>query len=218
MGHYESDPEHPPAASARGIIETSGTGSALALNFGGPSGHPEDLAELSGGVPLGRYFDLGKFRDEPGAQEAANGLTKDGFHTVVVQRIGFWTTFYHVLVGPYGNEAEAEAARGKLRSNGFTPRNLPQKPRTLLLLPRTSSRAEAVKPVGSLVVAWEAYSPDAIVKLVKQGRVVETAQAKWVSREAPYRHNNRVPSNGSGFAKTSGNSLLRCQANLSLRR
>ncbi|HXW89172.1 MAG TPA: GAF domain-containing protein [Terriglobales bacterium] len=166
----------------------SGGGVHAMAASGGAGGHPEDFVEL-GSVPSGRYFSLGKFRDEPGAQEAADGLVKDGFHTVVVHGAGFWTTSYHVLVGPYGNEPEAEAARRKLKSDGFSPHNLPQKSRTLVLLPLKTANAEGTsKPVGSLVVAWETYSPNAIVKFVQDGKVVETAPAKWVNRGVPYQH------------------------------
>lgn len=183
----------PPGAIAKGSADRPQPGSpsggdvhemAASSRAGG---HAEDFVEL-GGVPSGRYFSLGKFKDEPGAQESADGLTKAGFHSVVVHEAGFWTTSYHVLAGPYSNEPEAEAARRKLKSDGFSPRNLPQKSRTLFLLPKTFTSPAAFKPVGSLVVAWEAYSSNAIVKFVKDGKVVATAQAKWVERSVPYQH------------------------------
>lgn len=92
-----------------------------------PSGHSED-AELGAGVPLGRYFELGRFRDDPGANNAAGRAAQAGFHTMVVQKARLWVKSYHLLAGPYGNEHEAEAARRNLKSIGFTPRTLEGNP------------------------------------------------------------------------------------------
>jgi hypothetical protein len=151
-----------------------------------PRGNPEDSVELGTGIPLGKYFELGKFRDEPEANRAAARLAQAGFHAVVVQKARLWTKSYHVLAGPYGNKYEAEAARRNLKSSGFTPRTLARKSRSLTLLSSRSRFDGTFFPMGDVVVSWEPYSPDAIVRFVKSGVVVTTVQGKWVNCDLPY--------------------------------
>jgi len=133
-----------------------------------------NFTELYGSIPLGKYLEVGSFKDESEANEAVHYVTQAGSHPTVVESSHLLTKFYQVLAGPFGSEHEAEAARAKLESDGFTPRNLPRKSRTLRL--------------GDFEVTWESYSPDAIVRLVKGGTVVKKAPAKWVSRDVPYEH------------------------------
>jgi len=162
--------DHPPPESDTGgdvHIQQATASDSAAAKF-------SDFAELYGSIPLGKYLEVGKFKDESEANEAVHYVTQAGFHPEVVESSHLLTKFYHVLAGPFGSEHEAEAARAKLESDGFTPRNLPRKSRTLRL--------------GDFEVAWESYSPDAIVTLVKDGAVVKTAPAKWVSRDVPYEH------------------------------
>ena len=142
-----------------------------------------DFAELYDGIPLGKYLEVGKFKDKSEASEAVHYVTQAGLHPSVVESSHLFTTFYQVLAGPFGSEHEAEAARAKLESDGFSPRNLPRKSRTLRL--------------GDFEVAWESYSPDAIVRLVKDGTAVKTAAAKWVSRDVPYEY-DEIQYRGTG--------------------
>jgi len=142
-----------------------------------------DFAELYDSIPLGKYLEVGKFKDESEASEAVHYVTQAGLHSSVVEGSHRLTKFYHVLAGPFGSEHEAEAARAKLESDGFTPQNLPRKSRTLRL--------------GDFEVAWESYSPDAILRLVKDGTVVKTAAAKWVSRDVPYEY-DEIQYRGTG--------------------
>ena len=151
-----------------------------------PNGNPEDFVELGTGIPLGKYFELGKFRDEPEARMAAARLAQARFHAVVVQKARLWTKSYHVLAGPYGNKYEAEAARRNLTSSGFTPRTLARKSRSLTLISSRSRFDGRFSSIGDVVVSWEPYSPDAIVRFVKSGVVVATVPGKWVNRDIPY--------------------------------
>jgi hypothetical protein len=41
-------------------------------------------------------------------------------------------------------------------------------------------------PVGDLVVTWESYVPDAIVKFEKDGSVIGTIDGKWEKRDVKY--------------------------------
>jgi len=170
-----------------------------AVENNGLAGQPADFREPYGNIPLGKYFELGKFKDESEANEAAESITQAGFHPTVVERSHLWTKFYHVLAGPFGSEDEAEAARSKLASDGFAPQNLPKQSRTLTLLSRTSGSSDRDLRLDDFVVAWESYSPDALVRFLIGGTVVKTAQAKWVSREVPYEHDEIMyRGNGQG--------------------
>jgi len=170
-----------------------------AVENNGLAGQPADFREPYGNIPLGKYFELGKFKDESEANEAAESVTQAGFHPTVVERSHLWTKFYHVLAGPFGSEDEAEAARSKLASDGFAPQNLPKQSRTLTLLSRTSGSSDRDLRLDDFVVAYESYSPDALVRFLIGGTVVKTAQAKWVSREVPYAHDEIMyRGNGQG--------------------
>jgi cytoskeletal protein RodZ len=163
----------------------------------GSTDQPEEVAELNGNVPLGKYFELGRFKDEPEADKVADSMTQAGFNSTVIPRSQFWTKFYYVLAGPFGTEREAEVARAKLESKGFTPQPLPPKSKTLMLLARTPSAGGRTLRLGDFEVAWESNSPDAIVRFIKGGTVITTAKAKWVSRQVPYEH-DEIAYRGTG--------------------
>ncbi|HVB58204.1 MAG TPA: protein kinase [Candidatus Acidoferrales bacterium] len=77
-------------------------------------------AEESGSVE--KYFDVGNFKDAAWADEATETLKKLGFDTVVLHKGHLWMNSYHVIVGPYRTDDEAETARQNLESDGFKPR------------------------------------------------------------------------------------------------
>lgn len=154
-----------------------------------PSRSPDDFVDLRAGIPLGKYLDLGKFRDPPEANKAANGVAQAGFHAVVALTAGLWTKSYHVLAGPYGNDHEAELAHRNLKSKGFTPRNLTKKSRSLTLFSSKTRVDGMLSPLGDVVVSWEPYSADATVQFVKDDMVVTAVKGKWVNRDAPFLQN-----------------------------
>ncbi|HEY6905714.1 MAG TPA: SPOR domain-containing protein, partial [Candidatus Acidoferrales bacterium] len=163
------------------------------------SENAEDIAEINSGVPFGRYFDLGKFKDELGAHSAKDDLADIGIHAIVVPRHHLWMTSYQVIVGPYGDAQEMQVAGRSLRSHGFKTHSLPKQSRNLTLLSKMPVHGFAEAPTENLVVSWQTYSPEVTVNFVKAGDTVAKAGGKWVRKPVPYDYDAIVYSqNGNG--------------------
>ena len=108
---------------------------------------------------------------------------------------------YSVLVGPYGDNQDAEAARKDLVLHGFNPRAFEKGSRDFLF-PLVLTLNGTQVPIGDYTISWETYSPDAVVKLVKDYFVVATAEAKWIKRDATYPHNAIVWKKGVNGSRT----------------
>jgi PilZ domain/SPOR domain len=150
-----------------------------------PIGHAEDSGEEDTRSLSTKFLEIGKFHDVAWANNTTGKLTQLGFHTIVIHRGHLWTTSYQVLVGPYPNEAEAEAAHENLVSRGFRPRSYERGSRNLTFISALTVDGTRM-PFGDFVISWESYVPDAIVKFEKQGRVLGTAEGKWVRRGIKY--------------------------------
>ncbi len=155
-----------------------------------PTGHSaenaEDVAEINSGVPFGRYFDVGRFKDEFEARSTSDDLTRIGIHTIVIQKHHLWTNSYQVIVGPYRDPEEMQVASTNLRSHGFKTHSLPRQSRDLTLVSSTAPHGLEDAPAEQFVVDWETYSPDATVNFVKAGDTVAKALGKWVKRSTAY--------------------------------
>jgi len=142
------------------------------------------------GMAMGseKYLEVGKFKQKPLADKQTTRLSQLGFPVKLIQRARFAGKSYQVLVGPYGNDAEAEAVHKDLASFGFTPRSYERGTRDFRL-----SRAFKVDssrlPVGDCVISWESYMPDAIVKFDGDNGPRIIVDAKWVKRGARYDEN-----------------------------
>jgi hypothetical protein len=180
-----------PVQPAQPLSSSAGDIRVQQLGPNWPTRSLKEFADLSAGIPLGRYFELGKFNAEPVANQIADKAAQAGFHTVVLRKPSLWSDSYRVLTGPYANEHEAEAARGSLKSSGFSPRNPATKSRSLTLYSsklRFDGALPKFYPIGEVEVSWVAFSADATVRLVQEGVTVTTVQGKWVNRNAPYAH------------------------------
>jgi hypothetical protein len=159
----------------------------------------EDIAEVNSGVPFGRYFDVGRFKDELGARSASDDLAHDGIHAMVVPKHRLWMNSYQVIAGPYRDGDEMQTAGTNLRSHGFKTHSLPKQSRDLTLRPSTESRGLTESPAENLVVNWETYSPEVTVTFVKAGDAVVKAEGKWVRKTTPYNYDAVVyKQNGDG--------------------
>ena len=150
-----------------------------------PIDHADDSGEEDTRSASTKFLEIGKFHDVAWANNATGKLTQLGFHTIVIHRGHLWTSSYQVLVGPYRNEAEAEAAHENLVSRGFRPRSYERGSRTLTFLSALTVDGTRM-PIGDFAISWESYVPDAIVKFEKQGSVFVTAEGKWVKRGIKY--------------------------------
>ena len=166
-----------------------------------PNGHAEDSGEEDTRSASTKFLEIGKFHDVAWANNTTGKLTQLGFHTIVIHRGHFWTSSYQVLVGPYSNEAEAEAAHENLVSRGFRPRSYERGSRTLTFLSALTVDG-ARMPVGDFAISWESYVPDAIVKFEKQGSVFVTAEGKWVKRGIKYEDDAVVYRKNSDGSRT----------------
>ncbi|MFZ0884318.1 MAG: PilZ domain-containing protein, partial [Candidatus Acidiferrales bacterium] len=76
-----------------------------------PGVHAEATGKEGAGSSPAGYFEVGKFKDNLLADKATDKVRQLGFHASVVQKGRLWMNSYSVLVGPYGDNRDAEAAR-----------------------------------------------------------------------------------------------------------
>ena len=166
-----------------------------------PSGHAEDSREETARSSSTRFLEVGKFHDVVWADKATEKLTQLGFHATVIHRAHLWMNSYQVLVGPYGSEAEAEAAHENLVSRGFKPRSYERGSRTFTFFSGLTVNGTHT-PIGNCVISWESYVPDAIVKFEKDGIVLGTTEGKWVRRGVKYEDDAVVYRRNSDGSRT----------------
>jgi hypothetical protein len=161
---------------------------AKATDQPGENEDAEDVVEINSGMPLGKYFDVGKFKDEFAASQIESSLTDLGFRIVVLPKSLLWMKSYNVLVGPYRNAQDAESASHNLQSHGYKPRSLPKRSRELTLAAPGMNPFVVFpgdKDTDNLIVTWETYNAQATVRFVKKGETVGTAVGKWVKLPGP---------------------------------
>ena len=145
----------------------------------------EVVAEVNSGIPLGKYFEVGRFKDQLQAREKIEDLTSASFHAVVVPKNLLWMTSYQVLAGPYRDEEKARIARKDLQSRGFKARSLPRRSREFDL-PSAGKLRDGKDISEGFVVTWEAYSADATVKFVRSSDTVASGKGRWVKQKNKY--------------------------------
>ena len=171
----------------------------IAVKAGNSSENAEDIAEINSGVPVGKYFDAGSFKDELGARNTTDDLARIGIHALVIPKHHLWMNSYQVIAGPYRDAEEMQVAGTNLRSHGFKTHSLPRQSRDLSIVSATAPHGLAEAPTEQFVVNWETYSPEVTVNFVKAGDTVAKAQGKWVKRSTPYNYDAVVyKQNGNG--------------------
>jgi hypothetical protein len=154
-----------------------------------PANNPDVHAEVTGKESAASssagYFEVGKFKNNLLADNVADELGQLGFHAAVVQKGRLWMNSYSVLVGPYGDNHDAEAARKDLVLHGFNPRAFEKGSRDFRL-PLALTLNGTQVPDGNYTISWESYSPDAVVKFVRNYDVVVTAEGKWMKSDVAY--------------------------------
>jgi cell division protein FtsN len=132
-----------------------------------------------------KFLEVGKFRDAIWANKTTDKLNQLGFHPTVIHRGHLWMNSYQVLVGPYDSATEAESAHANLVSRGFRPRSYERGSRSLTFFSGLTVNG-AHLPVGDIVITWESYAPDAVVKFEKDGSVIGTTDGKWEQHGVKY--------------------------------
>lgn len=131
------------------------------------------------------FFEVGKFKNPLQAHDEADKVARLGFPVTAVQKGFLWTSSYHILVGPYGDEERAKTTHDTLVSDGFKPRTFERGSRSLTLA-STLSTDGGRAPEGEYVISWESYIGNASVKFLRNNFLVATASAKWVKRDVKY--------------------------------
>ena len=185
-------PQPPPPSLTTTSVETNASKptdkAGSVADSGGtshPSIHTEGAKQVDAGSSSTKFLEVGKFRDAIWANKTTDKLTQLGFHATVIHRGHLWMNSYQVLVGPYDSETEAESAHANLVSRGFRPRSYERGSRSLTFFSGLTVNGSRL-PVGDLVVTWESYLPDAIVKFEKDGSVIGTTDGKWEKRDVKY--------------------------------
>jgi SPOR domain/PilZ domain len=155
-----------------------------------PSG-PADTSRVEGAradsadATSEMYFEVGGFKNRQQAHNATEKLTQLGFPATAIHKNHLWADAYHVVVGPYDDDDEAEATHQNLVSQGFKPRPFERGSRNLVLRSGVTLNGTHM-PVGECTISWESYVSDAVVKFVHDSDVVATTSGKWVKREVKY--------------------------------
>jgi cell division protein FtsN len=188
-------PEAPVEPEATDISTTIGTASKRE-SATPPDSHIENAEETRSYSTM--YLEVGRFQDVTWADETTHKLEQLGFHATVVHKGHLLMSSYHVLVGPYSSDDQAEAAHRSLVSRGYTPRAYERGSRNFWF-PSGLTFHGTHLPVGDCVVSWESYVTHATVKFEKDRNIVATAKGKWVERGAKYEWNMIVSQrNGDG--------------------
>jgi cell division protein FtsN len=113
---------------------TLATGATIAAQLPGPNPDSDVVAPASsaGNSQTGKqkpvdgkadpsqlYLEVGSFKESGWADKAADQLSGLGFHAITLHKNLLWMQSYHVQVGPFQSEADAEAAQKKLASQNF---------------------------------------------------------------------------------------------------
>src|SRR3984893_12628730 len=147
-----------------------------------PGVHIEPSKVEGSGMRSEEYLEVGRFKEKLLADKTTGQLSQLGFPATMIQRNRFFRgKSYQVLVGPYGGDHEAEVAHKDLVSLGFKPRSYERGNRDFTL-DRTLKVGGTHLPVGSCLISWESYTPDAIVKIERDRGMGVTVEGRWVNR------------------------------------
>jgi hypothetical protein len=152
-----------------------------------PPGVDIEPSKVEGsGMRSEKYLEVGRFKEKLLADKTTGRLSQLGFPAAMIQRNRFFRgKSYQVLVGPYGDDHEAEVAHKDLASLGFKPRSYERGNRDFTL-PRTLKVGGTDLPVGSCLISWESYTPDAIVKIESYRGMGVTVEGRWVNHGVRY--------------------------------
>ncbi len=156
-----------------------------------PGVHTEDSKAQNTLSTSELYFEVGKFKNQLEAHDETDKLAQLGFPVTAVQKGFLWTNSYHVLVGPYADEDQAQVTHENLVSNGFKPRSFEKGSRDFTILSAVTLNG-ARTPEGDYIISWESYIGDASVKFTRNNDLVAAADGRWVKRDVKYRRNEYV--------------------------
>jgi hypothetical protein len=151
-------------------------------------------------LPLQRFFDLGKFKQQEAAQDLSDRVARLGMRSSVVNKGRLWMNSYQVLVGPYLTEAEESTIHNHLVTNGIKALPFERGSRGFAFRSALNVGGSRL-PVGELSITWETYVSEAKVKFVQGGAVLASASGKWIQHEQKFAHNEYVYENLGGSSR-----------------
>src|SRR5215470_9399846 len=151
-------------------------------------------------LPLQRFFDLGKFKQQQAADDLSNRVARLGMRSSVVNKGHLWMSSYQVLVGPYLTESEETKIQSDLVSNDIKARPFERGSRGFAFRSALSVGGSKL-PTGELSITWETYVTEAKVKFVQNGSVLASAGGKWIQHQQKFPHNEYVYENLGGNSR-----------------
>jgi hypothetical protein len=145
-------------------------------------------------LPLQRFFDLGKFKQQQLAQELSDRVAQLGIRASVVPKGHLWMNSYQVLAGPYMTVDEEKKIHSDLVTSGIKARPFERGSRGFAFQSGLTVGG-AKLPIGDFTISWETYVTEAKVKFEKAGSVLATTDGKWVTRPQKFQHNEYVYQN-----------------------
>jgi PilZ domain len=145
-------------------------------------------------LPLQKFFDLGKFKQQDVAQDLSDRVAKLGIRANVVNKRRLWMSSYQVLAGPYVTLDEEKKIHSDLVTNGINARPFERGSRGFAFRSVLSVGGSRL-PVGDLDISWESYVAEAKVKFLQGSAVLATVDGKWVPHPEKFAHNEYVYEN-----------------------
>jgi cell division protein FtsN len=153
-----------------------------------------EVSKEAGFEPSSKYLEVGKFKEKSWADRTTDRLGQLGFHATVTQRGHLWMSSYYVLVGPYTNDREFEAAHKGLASWGYKSRSLERGSRRFPLRSGVKMNGQLTLngtpiPFDDYVVSWESYASEAVVKFEGEHSAVISTEGKLIKAPAWHQYN-----------------------------
>jgi hypothetical protein len=137
------------------------------------------------------FFDLGRFKKEPMAQDLREKLGELGIESTVVSKRRLWGSSYQVLAGPYDDHDGEKQIYTALLLHGYKPRPFERGTRDFALRSRLTIDGSLL-PSGNFTVAWESYIADAKVKFTQGKDLLAAVDGKWVKHTTRFAQNEYV--------------------------
>ena len=176
----------PTSDPSTSMLESAAPEMELANRTPGTRIAPSKVEDI--GMRSEKYLAVGRFKEKLLADKTTGQLSQLGFPATVIQWNRLWGKSYQVLVGPYKDDDEAEAAHKDLASLGFASRSY-ERGRREFTLPPALKVAGTHLPSGDCMISWESYAPDAVVKIKDNNGIGITVEGRWVKQGVRYTQN-----------------------------
>jgi hypothetical protein len=137
------------------------------------------------------FFDLGRFKREPMAQDLREKLLALGIESTVVPKRRLWGNSYQVLAGPYDDHEAERQIYAALLTHGYKPRPFERGSRDFAFRSKLTVDGSPLT-AGVFTVAWESYISEAKVKFRQGNGLLAAVEGKWVKHPSKFSQNEYV--------------------------